>query len=108
MMKRCVFITAGDAACGFSLAGFQHVVADSGSVIAEFEKITRQGEPGLVIIDERLLTGMNTARINSIEQRWAGAMVVLPAPGSEVDREGADYGNRLIERVLGYQMKLTL
>ena len=106
-MKRCVFITADDAACGFGLAGFQHVVADSGSVAAEFEKVVQRREPGLVIIDERLLTERNTARINLLENRWAGAMVVLPAPKKEAEREGVDYGSRLIERVLGYQMKLT-
>lgn len=106
-MKNCVFITAGDVAHGFGLAGFQQVVADRGSVVDEFEKITRRGGPGLVIIDERLISERDAARINVIERLWAGAMVVLPAPGRDFEIGEADYGSRLIARVLGYQMKLT-
>ena len=106
-MKRCVFITTRDATYGFGLAGFQQVVTDMESVVAEFARIAQRGEPSLVIIDERLLTENNVARINNIERRWAGAMVVLPAPGAETGPEGSDYGNRLISRVLGYQMKLS-
>ena len=106
-MKGCVFLTAGDAVHGFGLAGFRQVVADPGTVVDEFEKIVRSGATGLVIIDERLLSGADGARLHALEKNWPGALVVLPAPGFEGEGGTADYGNRLIARVLGYQMKLS-
>lgn len=106
-MQGCIFLTAGDAAYGFDLAGFRQIITDSDRVVADFEKIVQQGEAGLVIIDERLLAEKTLVRLNAVEHRWKGAMVVLPAPGEETGLEGSDYGRRLIQRVLGYQMKLT-
>jgi len=106
-MQGCVFMTTGDATYGFSLAGFRQVITDNGMVAADFEKIVQQGEAGLVIVDERLLTEKTLVQLNGLERRWEGAMVVLPAPGEEKGLEGGDYGSRLIQRVLGYQMKLT-
>lgn len=106
-MKGCVFLTTRDAVPGFGLAGFRQIVADQGTVVAEFEKIVRSGATGLVIVDERLLSGTDGGRLRALEKNWAGALVVLPAPGAEVEGGGADYGNRLIARVLGYQMKLS-
>lgn len=106
-MRGCIFLTASDAMWGFGLAGFRQVVTDSSAVVAEFEHIVRQGNAGLVIVDERLLTERSLARLNGIEQRWEGALVVLPAPGEAREPEGGDYGSRLIQRVLGYQLKLT-
>jgi vacuolar-type H+-ATPase subunit F/Vma7 len=106
-MKGCIFLTAGDAVHGFGLAGFRQIVADPETVVTEFENIVRGGETRLVIVDERLLSGADAGRLHALEKNWPGALVVLPAPGVEEEGEGADYGNRLIARVLGYQMKLS-
>lgn len=106
-MKGCVFLTTSDSVPGFGLAGFRQIVADPGTVVAEFEKIVRSGATGLVIVDERLLSGSDEARLHVLEKNWPGALVVLPAPGAEEEGGGSDYGNRLIARVLGYQMKLS-
>lgn len=106
-MKGCVFLTAADAGHGFGLAGFRQIVTDSGTVAAEFEKIVHSVTTGLVIIDERLLAGADGARLRVLEKQWSGALVVLPAPDAEEEGGAADYGNRLIARVLGYQMKLS-
>lgn len=106
-MKGCVFLTADDAGHGFGLAGFRQIVTDPGTVVAAFERIVRSGATGLVIIDERLLAGADTARLRVLEKTWPGALVVLPAPGGEEESGAGDYGRRLIARVLGYQMKLS-
>ncbi|MHB8810555.1 MAG: V-type ATP synthase subunit F [Desulfobulbaceae bacterium] len=106
-MKGCVFLTANDARHGFGLAGFRQVVAGPGTLVAELEKIVRRGDAGLVIIDERLLSGADEVRLHVLEKNWPGALVVLPASGVDEGGGVADYGNRLIARVLGYQMKLS-
>ena len=106
-MKGCVFLTAGDAVPGFGLAGFRQIVASPDTVVAEFEQIIHGGVTGLVIIDERLLSGADSASLRLLEKNWPGALVILPAPGGEEEDGAADYGSRLIARVLGYQMKLS-
>lgn len=106
-MKGCIFLTAGDAVPGFGLAGFRQNVASPDTVVAEFEQIVRGGVTGLVIIDERLLSGADSARLRLLERNWPGALVILPEPGSGEEDGGGDYGSRLIARVLGYQMKLS-
>lgn len=107
-MKKCAFITVRDALHGFTLAGFRQIISDANGVVAEFERIVAGGEPGLVIIDERLLTEGNTAKLHALERRWDGALVILPEPAAEEAADTGDYGTRLIARVLGYQMKLTI
>ena len=106
-MKGCVLLTARDAMPGFGLAGFRQIVAIPDTVVAEFEQIVRGNVIGLVIMDERLLSGADADRLRLLENNWPGALVILPAPGGEEEDGAADYGSRLIARVLGYQMKLS-
>jgi vacuolar-type H+-ATPase subunit F/Vma7 len=105
-MKGCIFLTTSEAGYGFGLAGFRQIVASPETLAAEFEKIVNSSATGLAIVDERLLAGADSARLRVLEKQWAGALVVLPAPGIGSEEGGADYGSRLIARVLGYQMKL--
>lgn len=106
-MKGCIFLTIGDAEHGFGLAGFHQVVTTPGAVTEKFAQIIRAGASGLVIVDERLLAGADMARLRVLENDFAGALVVLPAPAAGGEDEAEGYGNRLIARVLGYQMKLS-
>jgi len=62
---------------------------------------------GVVVIDERLLAGMSEERFREMEKRWFGVLIVLPAP-EKVEEEGVDYAERLIRRVIGYHVRLTL
>jgi vacuolar-type H+-ATPase subunit F/Vma7 len=105
-MKGCVFLTTSEAGHGFGLAGFRQIVASPETLAAEFAQIVNSGASGLVIVDERLLAGADSARLRVLEKQWSGILVVLPAPGIGPEEEAADYGSRLIARVLGYQMKL--
>jgi len=106
-MKGCIFITMQDSAYGFTLAGFQQVIAEKESVLEVFEKIVATSVPGLVFIDERLLGDTILSRLQVLEKQWGGAIISLPAPGKSGEISGIDYGKRFISRVLGYQMKLS-
>lgn len=107
-MKGCIFITADDAAYGISLTGFRQMLSNRERILEDIEQIVAEQSTGLVFIDERLLTGKISGRIEVIEKRWPGAIVILPGP-SETEKEPAkeDYGMQLVSRVLGYQMKLS-
>ena len=106
-MRNCLFLTMEDARYGFDLTGFYQVVTDSEHVLGELEKYIKATEHGLIIVDERLLDEKTMGRIQVLEKWWGGTMITLPLPAREEMREEQDYGQRLIARVLGYQMKLT-
>jgi vacuolar-type H+-ATPase subunit F/Vma7 len=106
-MKGCIFITMKDSMHGFTLAGFQQVVADESSVLEVFTTIVNSEAPGLVFIDERLLAERYLASLQLLEKQWGGAIISLPAPGKGDEPAGMDFGKRFISRVLGYQMKLS-
>lgn len=106
-MKGCIFITMQDSIYGFTLAGFRQVIADGDNVLDVVAKIVQSSAPGLVFIDERLLTEKIMGRLQLLEKQWGGAIVSLPAPAKEDVSAGMDFGRQFISRVLGYQMKLS-
>ena len=105
-MKRIVVITPPDARYGFSLAGVSQVVAAPDEAAAALQRAMHDPECGVVIVDERLVGAMGDERFRELEGRWAGVLVVLPAP----ERLGAeeDYAERLIRKVIGYHVRLNL
>lgn len=104
-MKRIVLITPPDARFGFSLAGVAQLIAvpeeAEGAVLGSME----DPECGVIVLDERLLAGMEEKRFREMEARWSGVLVVLPAP--EKWGLGEDYAERLIRKVIGYHVRLT-
>ena len=65
-------------------------------------------DSGVVVIDERLLTGIGEERFREMERRWYGMLIVLPSP-EKVGAEGVeDYAQRLIKRAIGYHVRLQL
>ena len=54
-MKGCVFITLPDGMYGFEMTGFQQVISDKDTILADLEKIVMSESSGLVFIDERLI-----------------------------------------------------
>ena len=106
-MKGCVFITKKDCLYGFTLTGFQQVEADGTSVLEVFAEIVKNSDPGLVFIDARLMDERIMGRIQLLEKQWGGAVISLPAAGKTETPAVKDSGKRFIERVLGYQMKLS-
>jgi V/A-type H+/Na+-transporting ATPase subunit F len=105
-MNRVVFITPHDARYGFSLSGaLQHVTTPE-DVEAAVRKAVADPDSGVVIIDERLVGAIGDERFREMEQRYYGVLLVLPAPERYGGVEG--YAERLIRRVIGYQVRLNL
>jgi vacuolar-type H+-ATPase subunit F/Vma7 len=103
-MNRIVALTPADADNGFACCGaVQHAVAP-GRAAEILERALNESRNGVVILDERLLEEVGEEMLHSLEQRWPGVLVVLPAPG--VSRAGEDYAMRLIRKAVGYQVKV--
>jgi len=103
-VKKIVTITPADAAPGFALAGVQQLVRRREELDATLLELIADPATGAVIVDERLVGP--TRRIEDIERRWPGLVVVLPTPGKP-QRPEEDYVLRLIRRAIGYQVRLT-
>lgn len=106
-MKRIVFITTHDAEYGFSLAGVTQYsvnVEDSEDIL---KSVISEVDTGVVVIDERLIKGINEERLREMERRWYGVLLILPAP-ERVGVEAEDYARRLIQRAIGYHVRLNL
>jgi V/A-type H+-transporting ATPase subunit F len=106
-MKKIVFITTGDAEYGFKLTGLDHYVIEEQKVEETLRKITGEPDVGLVIIDERLIKGINEETLKRIEGTWHGIFIVLPSP-EKAKVEIEDYAARLIRRAIGYHVRLKL
>ncbi|MDD2582453.1 MAG: ATPase [Desulfuromonadaceae bacterium] len=103
-MNRIVALTPADADNGFACCGaVQHAVAP-GQVSETLAQALDEAGSGVVILDERLVGEMGEEMIHTLERRWSGVLVVLPAPG--VSEAGEDYAMRLIRKAVGYQVKV--
>ena len=100
-MKGCIFITMKDSSYGFTLAGFQQLIADEGNVLEIMTKIVNSSDPGLVFIDERLLSERILGRLQLLEKQWGGAIISLPEPGRQGEPTGKDFGKRFISPASG-------
>lgn len=106
-MKRVLTITDQDARYGFGLAGIHQYAADADELEGTLLKAVNDPESGLVIVDERLISGIDEERLREIERAWTGVVVVLPAPGAGA-AEAEDYATRLIRRAVGYHVRIRL
>lgn len=100
-----VFITMRNAAYGFRLAGLSQYDATKDDIEAVLLKVINQTDAGLIIIEESLMRSIPEERLTAIEQGWPGMILALPAPerpGVELE----DYIVRLIQRAIGYHMRL--
>lgn len=99
-----IFLTPPSAAHGFALPGFRQREVAVQEAEPELLTILREAAAHLVVVDERLLAGIDEERFREMGKRYAGAIVVLPAPGK--DEGPGDYAQRLIARAVGYQMRI--
>lgn len=105
-MRQCLFITMPDGRHGFSLAGFSQLVINQEQIETSVQQCMENQAVGMIVIDERLLAGMDEDRLLAMEKRWDGIVVVLPRP--ETTAAGKeDFAMRLIRRAVGYQVRLT-
>jgi V/A-type H+-transporting ATPase subunit F len=103
-MKRIVFLTPADAAWGFRLAGVGQRVVTPQEVETVLLELLRDPQTALAVLDERLLPGIAEERLAELERLRPGLVVVLPAPQRVVTAE--EYALRLVQRAIGYQMRL--
>ncbi|BCR04728.1 hypothetical protein DESUT3_17970 [Desulfuromonas versatilis] len=106
-MKRIVFLTPADARYGFSLAGVTQLTLEPEEVDRALGEMVQQPETGVVVIDERLVPAIPEKKLQEIEKRWPGLVIVLPAP-EKPEIEIEDYALRLVRRAIGYQVRLNL
>ena len=106
-MKHIVFITPRDARHGFSLTGVTQFIVTPDEAEDGIRKAMADQDCGVVIIDERLLPGIGEERFREMERKWFGLLIVLPAP-EKIGEEGEEYAERLIRRVIGYHVRLSL
>ena len=106
-MKKILFVTPEDAACGFSLAGVRQLVLSTADLRPRVQMVADDPAIGVLAIDERLVDRAVQQAIDDIERRTPGLVVVLPAP-IETERPAEDYALRLIRRAIGYQVRIRL
>lgn len=100
-----VFLTTPDANPGFGLAGFRQQSVAVAEAEPTLLAILAEAKAELVVVDERLLPGIDPERFLEMGRRYGGALTVLPGPG-RMDGE-PDYAEQLIGRAIGYQLRLT-
>lgn len=98
-----VFLTLADAAPGFALAGFRQQGVAVSEAEATLLAILAEGGTELVVVDERLLPGIDPDHFREMGHRYGGALAVLPGPG--LVGGGSDYAERLVARAVGYQLR---
>lgn len=106
-MKKVLSVTAMDARHGFGLAGIRQCAVDPDELRETLARAMADGGNGLLIIDERLISGMDEDRLREMERSWSGVVVILPSPG-EGPTEVEDYATRLIRRAVGYHVRIRL
>ncbi len=106
-MKKVAFITTSDAEFGFSLAGVIQRISRGEDALELLKELTSRPEIGLVVLDERLIEGITEEKLREIEQQWHGILLVLPAPERPAV-PAEDYIQRMIQRAIGYHVRLQL
>ncbi len=105
-MNRIVALTPPDADNGFACCGAVQQAVAPGRAAEALEDALQAAGSGVVILDERLVGKVGEELLHSLEKRWPGVLVVLPAPGGAGVVE--DYAMRLIRRAVGYQVKVKI
>ncbi len=106
-MKKVIFLTPPDVKYGFSLSGVSQHVVETDEAEETLKKLMAEAENGLVIIEERLISGMAEDRLRELENIWHGILLVFPSPVKPLS-EVEDYAARLIRRAIGYHVRLKI
>ena len=107
MNRRIIFFTDNDARHGFSLAGFEQHVCNSGELSATLAHFIQNPEYGLFVIDERLVDENIENWLREVEKDHDLVFVILPPP-LETAAKKEDYAVRLLRRAIGYHVQLNL
>jgi vacuolar-type H+-ATPase subunit F/Vma7 len=106
-LKKIAFITPDDAQFGFGLAGMPQYIAAQEKAEERLRELMAESDTGLIIIDERIIKGIDEEKMREMEDRWHGILLVLPSPVKPA-AEVEDYAVRLIRRAIGYHVRLKM
>jgi len=106
-VKKVLFLTTPDARAGFSLAGTDQLTIEPHELEGFLIRASSDPDNGLVVIDERLTSGIDFERLREIERTWRGVVVMLPSPIA-APAEIEDYASRLIRKAVGYHVRIRL
>lgn len=105
-MKQPVFITARDARHGFGIAGARQYAIHAEELRATLQRVMDDPASGVIVVDERLLPGIDPEHFRELEQRWYGILLVLPASENVVPEE-EDYAMQLVRKAIGYHVRIS-
>jgi len=107
-MKKIVFITPADIRPGFALAGVTHHTPAPEEAEQLLRKVMDDPDTGVAVIDERLSSAIDEERFRTMERKWFGILLVLPSPETTGGEPMEDYAERLIQRAIGYHVRLQV
>ena len=102
-----LFLTTPDARPGFGLAGTDQHTIEPHELECCLIRAASDPNNGLIVIDERLTSGIDDERLREIERTWRGVVVILPSPIT-APAEIEDYVSRLIRKAVGYHVRIRL
>lgn len=106
-MRKILVLAPAQPVSGFAIAGVMAREAASTQLPQLLDAAMADSTVGVLAIDERLIDPPAQERIREIENRWHGAVVIVPSPGKPARPED-DYARRLIRRAIGYQVRVQL
>ncbi len=104
-MKRIIFITPQVPPYGFASAGFEQLMTGREQAEEKLLQTADEADVGVIIIDERLLEGVDGERLRKLHEQWPGVLLVLPTPAGALP-VAEDYLQQLIRRALGYHVRI--
>lgn len=107
-MSKLLVITYPDTSLGFSLAGVEvKEVLDGGDIAPILQDVIKQGEYGLLVVEEKLLAKVDEGILKRIRKTGIPVIVPIDTPKSwQTEEEMESYIARLIRRAIGYQVKI--
>lgn len=109
---KVLVISERELAGGFALAGIETcVVSNAGHASEALAAIIESGEYGIVIMDEKLSSGLDRQVTAALSRGDGPILVTIPAELRWRDTERLphdDYVARLIRRAVGYQLNIEL
>lgn len=107
-MSKLIVITYPDTSLGFSLAGVEvKEVEEGGDITAVLNDIIKTGEYGLLVVEEKFLAKVDEGVLKRIRKTGIPVIVPIDTPISwQTETEMESYIARLIQRAIGYQVKI--
>jgi len=104
-MNKIVVITPITETEAFRLAGVTQISCRKEEMLSALQSALELEDLALVIVDERLTSDEFDEQLHYLDSHWAGIITVLPAPTGET--AAGDLVARLIQRAVGYHVRLT-